>query len=196
MADSFASMRWTLIVCFLLFSNLRSGEVAFKALSHGFGWAKTPFIKRVAEIDPRCGSSNASRMAFGLLVFVIAWICTVTNHTMIPFLVARIVSNESSILRLYRIPITFVYGSHTWMDSSMGPATQDLRRDSQVDVHVIPRAGHHVYAGIRSLKLHLSCLRIFCISRQLQMFTKRSPRIKKRRKFLFIFICFCLVCLR
>jgi len=45
------------------------------------------------------------------------------------------------------VPITFVYGSRSWMDNS--PAYQmqlDLRTESYVRVEIINGAGHHVYA--------------------------------------------------
>ncbi|XP_077982274.1 1-acylglycerol-3-phosphate O-acyltransferase ABHD5-like [Glandiceps talaboti] len=44
------------------------------------------------------------------------------------------------------IPITFMYGSRSYMDSSMGYSAKYLRKDAQVDVHIIQGAGHHVYA--------------------------------------------------
>lgn len=34
------------------------------------------------------------------------------------------------------ISITFLYGSHTWMDTEMGPRIKELRPDSFVDIHV------------------------------------------------------------
>ncbi|XP_044745372.1 (Lyso)-N-acylphosphatidylethanolamine lipase-like [Coccinella septempunctata] len=44
------------------------------------------------------------------------------------------------------IPITFLYGSHTWMDSAMGPRIKQLRPDSFVDFHVVDNAGHHIFS--------------------------------------------------
>ncbi|XP_052817503.1 (Lyso)-N-acylphosphatidylethanolamine lipase-like isoform X2 [Mya arenaria] len=44
------------------------------------------------------------------------------------------------------LPITFIYGSKTWMDKECGYQTKFLRADSHVDVEIIPGAGHHVYA--------------------------------------------------
>ncbi|XP_070575052.1 1-acylglycerol-3-phosphate O-acyltransferase ABHD5-like [Ptychodera flava] len=43
-------------------------------------------------------------------------------------------------------PMTFIYGSRSYMDSSMGYSTKYLRKDSQVDVHILQGAGHHVYS--------------------------------------------------
>ncbi|CAL8073343.1 unnamed protein product [Calicophoron daubneyi] len=45
-----------------------------------------------------------------------------------------------------RIPITFIYGSRSWMDMSSGLKTRALRPDSYVDVKIIEGAGHQVYA--------------------------------------------------
>ncbi|XP_052229920.1 (Lyso)-N-acylphosphatidylethanolamine lipase-like isoform X1 [Dreissena polymorpha] len=44
------------------------------------------------------------------------------------------------------LPITFIYGSKTWMDRTCGAETVYLRNGSHVDVETIPGAGHHVYA--------------------------------------------------
>ncbi|KAK7478196.1 hypothetical protein BaRGS_00030557 [Batillaria attramentaria] len=44
------------------------------------------------------------------------------------------------------LPITFVYGSRTWMDRTAGLNVKHLRPDSYVDVQVLRGAGHHVYA--------------------------------------------------
>lgn len=44
------------------------------------------------------------------------------------------------------LPITFVYGSRTWMDRSTGWNVKHNRTDSYVDVQVLRGAGHHVYA--------------------------------------------------
>lgn len=44
------------------------------------------------------------------------------------------------------IPITLVYGSRSWIDSSTGQNVKYLRPDSYVDVQVIQGAGHHVFA--------------------------------------------------
>jgi pimeloyl-ACP methyl ester carboxylesterase len=42
--------------------------------------------------------------------------------------------------------MTFVYGRHSWMDQSMGYLAREHRPTSEVDVHIVPKAGHHVYA--------------------------------------------------
>ena len=45
-----------------------------------------------------------------------------------------------------RVPVTFIYGSRSWIDSGPGFEVQSTRTDSFVDVRVIQAAGHHVYA--------------------------------------------------
>lgn len=42
------------------------------------------------------------------------------------------------------IPISFIYGELSWMDRSCGAQTRELLPQSRIDVHVVPRAGHHV----------------------------------------------------
>jgi pimeloyl-ACP methyl ester carboxylesterase len=44
------------------------------------------------------------------------------------------------------VPLTFVYGARSWMDSSTGERVQELRPHSYVQVHYVRRAGHHVHA--------------------------------------------------
>lgn len=44
------------------------------------------------------------------------------------------------------LPMTFIYGSRTWMDRECGNQTRYLRNESRVDVEIINGAGHHVYA--------------------------------------------------
>lgn len=44
------------------------------------------------------------------------------------------------------IPITLLYGSRSWVDSSAGEKIKKLRPNSMVDLKVITGAGHHVYA--------------------------------------------------
>ncbi|XP_045193546.2 (Lyso)-N-acylphosphatidylethanolamine lipase-like isoform X2 [Mercenaria mercenaria] len=44
------------------------------------------------------------------------------------------------------LPITFIYGSRTWMDRECGNQSRYLRNESRVDVEIIVGAGHHVYA--------------------------------------------------
>ncbi|CAD6995101.1 unnamed protein product [Ceratitis capitata] len=44
------------------------------------------------------------------------------------------------------IPITFIYGSESWMDSSSGETIKAHRVDSIVDIKMVDGAGHHVYA--------------------------------------------------
>ena len=44
------------------------------------------------------------------------------------------------------IPLTFIYGARSWMDSSTGERVKELRPHSYVCVHYVRRAGHHVHA--------------------------------------------------
>ncbi|CAH8667614.1 unnamed protein product [Schistosoma haematobium] len=44
------------------------------------------------------------------------------------------------------VPVTFIYGSRSWMDLSSGYRTRVLLPNSYVDVKVIEGAGHQVYA--------------------------------------------------
>ncbi|XP_036344518.1 (Lyso)-N-acylphosphatidylethanolamine lipase-like isoform X1 [Rhagoletis pomonella] len=44
------------------------------------------------------------------------------------------------------IPITFIYGSRSWIDSSSGEKIKAQRQDSLVDIKIVTGAGHHVYA--------------------------------------------------
>uniref|UniRef100_A0A915Q2U8 AB hydrolase-1 domain-containing protein n=1 Tax=Setaria digitata TaxID=48799 RepID=A0A915Q2U8_9BILA len=43
------------------------------------------------------------------------------------------------------VPITFIYGSKSWIDSSSGIEVQNKRQNAYVDVQIINGAGHHVY---------------------------------------------------
>ncbi|VDK42009.1 unnamed protein product [Anisakis simplex] len=43
------------------------------------------------------------------------------------------------------VPLTFVYGSKSWIDSASGIEVQQQRPNAYVDVQVIRGAGHHVY---------------------------------------------------
>ncbi|XP_035686495.1 (Lyso)-N-acylphosphatidylethanolamine lipase-like [Branchiostoma floridae] len=44
------------------------------------------------------------------------------------------------------VPITFIYGADSWVDSRTGEKTAVLRKDSYVDMIFIQNAGHHMYA--------------------------------------------------
>lgn len=44
------------------------------------------------------------------------------------------------------IPITFIYGSRSWIDSSSGEKIKSQRGNSVVDIKTVTGAGHHVYA--------------------------------------------------
>ena len=36
------------------------------------------------------------------------------------------------------VPITFIYGARSWIDRKPGEFIQELRKDSFVDIHVLP----------------------------------------------------------
>lgn len=44
------------------------------------------------------------------------------------------------------MPISFIYGVRSWMDSSTGKRISEARPSSYVDINYIKRAGHHVHA--------------------------------------------------
>uniref|UniRef100_T1GLU3 AB hydrolase-1 domain-containing protein n=1 Tax=Megaselia scalaris TaxID=36166 RepID=T1GLU3_MEGSC len=44
------------------------------------------------------------------------------------------------------IPMTFIYGSRSWIDSSSGDKIKTVRADSNVSIRIVSGAGHHVYA--------------------------------------------------
>ncbi|VDN87354.1 unnamed protein product, partial [Brugia pahangi] len=43
------------------------------------------------------------------------------------------------------VPMTFIYGNKSWIDSSSGIVVQNERQNAYVDVQVINGAGHYVY---------------------------------------------------
>ncbi|PIO21089.1 hypothetical protein AB205_0119410, partial [Aquarana catesbeiana] len=49
------------------------------------------------------------------------------------------------------LPITFIYGAETWIDSSTGEKAKELRPDSYVHTLAIKGASHHVYADQPSI---------------------------------------------
>jgi len=68
------------------------------------------------------------------------------SHLLAPGAIARLplVNRISAI----NVPVTFVYGSHDWMDPEGGyKAVQNLHRAGNKDsrVVIVPNAGHHVY---------------------------------------------------
>ncbi|KAF8784526.1 1-acylglycerol-3-phosphate O-acyltransferase ABHD5-like isoform X2 [Argiope bruennichi] len=44
------------------------------------------------------------------------------------------------------IPVSFVYGARSWIDSSSGYKIREMRENSFVEIKLIQGAGHHVYA--------------------------------------------------
>lgn len=44
------------------------------------------------------------------------------------------------------IPITFIYGSRSWVSNESGETIKTLRPKSFVNIEIINQAGHHVYA--------------------------------------------------
>ncbi|KAL3288211.1 hypothetical protein HHI36_002661 [Cryptolaemus montrouzieri] len=44
------------------------------------------------------------------------------------------------------IPIKIMYGSNTWMDTSIGNRIKDLKPDTFVDVELVDQSQHHIYA--------------------------------------------------
>jgi len=44
------------------------------------------------------------------------------------------------------VPMSILYGSRSWVDSATGFNIKYLRRNSFVDVQIIPGAGHHIYS--------------------------------------------------
>ncbi|CAH1224719.1 ABHD4 [Branchiostoma lanceolatum] len=44
------------------------------------------------------------------------------------------------------VPITFIYGADSWIDSRTGELAATLREDSYVDIIHIQNVGHHMYA--------------------------------------------------
>ncbi|MCP9264190.1 Protein ABHD4 [Dirofilaria immitis] len=49
------------------------------------------------------------------------------------------------------VPMTFIYGSKSWINSSSGIEVQNKRQNSYVDVQVINGAGHHVYVDQKEI---------------------------------------------
>ena len=50
-----------------------------------------------------------------------------------------------------KIPITIMYGTRTWFDSSTGEKIYAMRPDSYVDVHYFKDASHHIHADTPSV---------------------------------------------
>jgi len=43
------------------------------------------------------------------------------------------------------VPMTLIYGSHTWGDITQGMAVKEQRHQSYCDFQIIEGGGHHVY---------------------------------------------------
>ncbi|XP_041092812.1 (Lyso)-N-acylphosphatidylethanolamine lipase isoform X2 [Polyodon spathula] len=78
-------------------AQIPSGEIAFRAMSESFGWAKCPMLPRMP-----------------------------------------LLSQDT--------PMTVLYGSLSWVDSSTGERIRTLRPGSYVKNIIIEGASHHVYA--------------------------------------------------
>ena len=44
------------------------------------------------------------------------------------------------------VPMTILYGSRSWVDSTTGYNIKYLRKESYVDVQIVRGSGHHIYA--------------------------------------------------
>ncbi|KAG8190697.1 hypothetical protein JTE90_004201 [Oedothorax gibbosus] len=55
------------------------------------------------------------------------------------------------------IPISFIFGAQSWIDSSSGDKTTALRENSYVKIEMIDGAGHHVYADRAEVFNNLVC---------------------------------------
>ena len=59
------------------------------------------------------------------------------RHPLLPRIGTELVSS---------VPITFIYGTRSWMDSSTGDKVREYRPNSYVDIKYVHRAGHHLHA--------------------------------------------------
>ncbi|KAK9892124.1 hypothetical protein WA026_018325 [Henosepilachna vigintioctopunctata] len=90
------------------------------------------------EILPRyfyycnASSNNTGERAFYSMVAGIGW-------AKIP-IVKRIHKLKSNI------PMTFIFGSKTWMDKEMATRIKAMRPHSSVDMKIVDDAGHHIYS--------------------------------------------------
>ncbi|XP_078688082.1 (Lyso)-N-acylphosphatidylethanolamine lipase-like [Branchiostoma floridae x Branchiostoma belcheri] len=71
---------------------------------------------------------------------------TAFGHLQVPYGFARNAMLPRMSQLREDVPITFIFGRESWMDSRPGKQTKILRKDSYVDVMYIHDAGHHVYA--------------------------------------------------
>ncbi|VDK66103.1 unnamed protein product [Onchocerca ochengi] len=92
----------------------------------------------IYEYFYQCNAQNPSgEIAFTNMSFSFGW----ARRPMLK----RIIDLPSEV------PMTFIYGSKSWIDSSSGIEVQNERRNAYVDVQIINGAGHHVYVDQKEL---------------------------------------------
>ncbi|VDO41016.1 unnamed protein product [Onchocerca flexuosa] len=92
----------------------------------------------IYEYFYQCNAQNPSgEIAFTNMSFSFGW----AKRPMLK----RIIDLPSEV------PMTFIYGSKSWIDSSSGIEVQNERRNAYVDVQIINGAGHHVYVDQKEL---------------------------------------------
>ncbi|VDN01742.1 unnamed protein product [Thelazia callipaeda] len=121
-----------------------SGEIAFTNMSFSFGWAKRPMLERqviLLNFIVTCRYCVESLLFFFLYdsTFIIIKACMIQKSKKYGIF-SRIIDLPPSM------SITFIFGSRSWIDSSIGVEVQSKRQNSYVDVQVINGAGHHIYA--------------------------------------------------
>ncbi|EDW89242.1 (Lyso)-N-acylphosphatidylethanolamine lipase isoform X1 [Drosophila yakuba] len=90
-------------------------------------------INLLPQYIHQCNAQNPSgESAFHTMMQSFGW----AKHPMIH----RIKDVRSNI------PITFIYGSRSWIDSSSGEKIKSQRGSNMVDIKIVTGAGHHVYA--------------------------------------------------
>lgn len=95
----------------------------------------TPFVETedVSDYIYHCNAQTPSgESAFKSMTLRLGW----AKDPMLP----RIINLPKEV------PITFIYGAMSWIDSASGILVKEARKDSYVDVKLIDGAGHHVYA--------------------------------------------------
>jgi len=87
----------------------------------------------IADYMYHCNAQNPSgEAAFRVMLESFGW----AKYPMLP----RILALPADV------PITFIYGANSWIDSKPGKIIKETRGNSLVEVHVLEDAGHHVYA--------------------------------------------------